>query len=361
MNLKKRQTTGHLSGVKEIARRANVSIATVDRVIHKRKGVSETTRQKINEIIKEIGFQPNILASRLASKKTNRFAFLIPNARETDYWEASLNGIERAYREIKQYGILLDKYLFDLNDKSTFVKHASDIFNNNYDGIVMAPSFIEEAANFASICQDREIPYVFINSDVPSKNSLTYIGPHLYKSGYQAGQLVRYGLKRGKALIINISKEIDAYHHLLRKEDGFRRYMEDTNMPEAYISVEKIDITNTTDESIGHTLDAFLKEHTDIDAFFVTNSRVRSVANYLQGSALQHRILIGYDLSEDNIKYLKDGTIDFLIGQKPDEQGYLGIMSLFQYVVADKKIAKEQFMPIDIITKENFEFYKNWT
>src|SRR5690606_25357029 len=133
MNLKKRQTTGHLSGVKEIARRANVSIATVDRVIHKRKGVSETTRQKINEIIKEIGFQPNILASRLASKKTNRFAFLIPNARETDYWEASLNGIERAYREIKQYGILLDKYLFDLNDKSTFVKHASDIFNNNYD------------------------------------------------------------------------------------------------------------------------------------------------------------------------------------------------------------------------------------
>lgn len=359
MNLKKRQTTGHLSGVKEIARRANVSIATVDRVIHKRKGVSETTRQKINEIIKEIGFQPNILASRLASKKTNRFAFLIPNARETDYWEASLNGIERAYREIKQYGILLDKYLFDLNDKSTFVKHASDIFNNNYDGIVMAPSFIEEAANFASICQDREIPYVFINSDVPSKNSLTYIGPHLYKSGYQAGQLVRYGLKRGKALIINISKEIDAYHHLLRKEDGFRRYMEDTNMPEAYISVEKIDITNTTDESIGHILDAFLKEHTDIDAFFVTNSRVRSVANYLQGSALQHRILIGYDLSEDNIKYLKDGTIDFLIGQKPDEQGYLGIMSLFQYVVADKKIAKEQFMPIDIITKENFEFYKN--
>ena len=35
-------------GVKEIARRANVSIATVDRVIHNRTGVSETTRKKIN-------------------------------------------------------------------------------------------------------------------------------------------------------------------------------------------------------------------------------------------------------------------------------------------------------------------------
>ncbi|WP_353128541.1 LacI family DNA-binding transcriptional regulator [Parapedobacter pyrenivorans] len=359
MSLKKRQTTGHLSGVKEIARRANVSIATVDRVIHNRKGVSETTRQKINEIIKEIGFQPNILASRLASKKVNRFAFLIPNAKETDYWKASLDGIERAFQEIKQYGIFLDSYLFDLNDKGTFVRHVNDIVKNNYDGVVIAPSFIEEAVNFASICQDRQIPYVFINSDVPNTNSLTYIGPHLYKSGYQAGQLVRFGLKKGKVLIINISKEIDAYHHLLRKEDGFRHYMEDTNTPEAYITIEKIDITNTTDESVQSALDTFLKENTDVDAFFVTNSRVRSVAKYLHETTLRQRILIGYDLSEDNIRYLQDGTIDFLIGQKPEEQGYLGVMSLFQLVVAGKRVAKEQYMPIDIITKENFEFYLN--
>src|SRR5690606_6144255 len=153
--------------------------------------------------------------------------------------------------------------------------------------------------------------------------------------------------------------EIDAYHHLLRKEDGFRRYIEDTNTREAHITIEKIDITNTTDESVSKTLDEFLKAQPDIDAFFVTNSRVRSVAKYLQHTALQHQILIGYDLSEENIKYLQDGTIDFLIGQKPEEQGYLGVMSLFQHVVTDKKIAKEQYMPIDIITKENVEFYKN--
>src|SRR5690606_32665530 len=94
VDMKKDTPARQLSGVKEIARRANVSIATVDRVIHNRKGVSETTRQKINEIIKEIGFQPNILASRLASKKTNRFAVLIPNAKETDYWEAPRKGVE---------------------------------------------------------------------------------------------------------------------------------------------------------------------------------------------------------------------------------------------------------------------------
>src|SRR5690606_5320220 len=103
MSSKKRPTTGHLSGVKEIARRANVSIATVDRVIHNRKGVSEATRQKITEIIKEIGFQPNILASRLASKKTNRFAFLIPNAKDTYYWKYPLDGYTSDIYENKHY------------------------------------------------------------------------------------------------------------------------------------------------------------------------------------------------------------------------------------------------------------------
>src|SRR5687767_11879019 len=93
-----------LYGVKEIARRANVSIGTVDRVIHNRSGVSEKTRNKINEIIKELNYQPNILASRLASKKIYQIAVLIPQISvETDFWEAPLKGIQRAESEIKKY------------------------------------------------------------------------------------------------------------------------------------------------------------------------------------------------------------------------------------------------------------------
>jgi LacI family transcriptional regulator len=51
-----KKTGVELTGVKEIARRANVSIGTVDRVIHNRQGVSELTRKKINAIIEELTF-----------------------------------------------------------------------------------------------------------------------------------------------------------------------------------------------------------------------------------------------------------------------------------------------------------------
>jgi LacI family transcriptional regulator len=91
-----------LVGVKEIARRANVSIGTVDRVLHNRTGVSKKTKDKILEIIKELNYQPNILARRLASKKLLTIAVLIPSASpETNYWKAPLNGVLDAEIEVK--------------------------------------------------------------------------------------------------------------------------------------------------------------------------------------------------------------------------------------------------------------------
>src|SRR5690606_6274293 len=188
------------------------------------------------------------------------------------------------------------------------------ILDGDFHGVVLAPSFVDEARKFTAACELKKLPYVFINSDIPDTKGLAYIGPNLLKSGQLAGQLVRFGLKNGEVLVVNISKEIDAYHHLLRKEEGFRAYINATNTEGSCIQIKKIDITNTTDKAVGEALQQCLQQHPDIAAFFVTNSRVRNVAKYLgKQSAVQH-ILIGYDPITENVAYLKDGTIDFLIG-----------------------------------------------
>src|SRR5690606_25283739 len=112
-------------GVKEIARLANVSLATVDRVLHNRTGVSEATRVRIQKIIQRLNYTPNILARRLASGKVYRFAARIPAvSEETDYWQAPMNGINRAESELKQYGIKVDRFIFDMNDKNSFKAQA---------------------------------------------------------------------------------------------------------------------------------------------------------------------------------------------------------------------------------------------
>ncbi|WP_276363758.1 LacI family DNA-binding transcriptional regulator [Daejeonella sp. H1SJ63] len=352
----KKQIT-ELTGVKEIARRANVSIATVDRVLHNRKGVSEQTKEKISKIIEELNYKPNLLAQRLASRKTLRIATLIPeSSNETSFWEAPLQGIEQADAEIKQLGIIVDKYFYDQNLIDSFVDQTRIILESKPDGILLAPSFIEESVVFTEKCRELKIPYVLIDSDLPNQGSLSYIGPNLYHSGYLGAHLVSYLTgPEDKTLIVNISREIDNHHHLLKKEEGFRAYFKDHHKPDNII---KIDIRETDLKSIEHQLSKVFEENNDIKVVFVTNSRVSTVAHFIE-SLGKDLILIGYDFLKENIGYMDKGVIDFLVCQKPKQQAYRGLMSLYQHLAFSSPVEKIYFMPIDILTKENSSFYRN--
>ena len=346
-----------LTGVKEIARRANVSIATVDRVLHNRNGVSKQTKDKILSIIKELNYEPNLLAQRLASRKILRLATLIPEvSNETSFWDAPLEGIEQADKEIKQFGIIIDKYFYDQNKIESFVEQTRIILESKPDGILLAPSFIEESVRFTDKCRQLTIPYVLIDSDLPNEGSLSYIGPNLYHSGYLAAHLVSYLIEKGeKILLVNISREIDNHHHLLKKEEGFRAYFDKYKPADKII---KIDIRNTDSKSIEKFLSSAFTDHEDIRVVFVTNSRVSKVAHFIE-SINKEVILIGYDFLKENIEYMDKGIIDFLVCQKPKQQGYRGLISLYQHLAFSSTVEKIYFMPIDILTKENSAFYRN--
>lgn len=346
-------------GVKEIARLANVSLATVDRVLHNRAGVSEETRTKIQKIIQRLNYRPNILARRLASGKVYRFAALIPSvSEETAYWQAPLNGINRAESELSQYGIKVERYFFDQNDKKSFSAQAKVILDSEIDGLVLAPTFIEESVQFTNSCKELKVPYVFINSDIPTQDSLCYIGPELFKSGYLAASLARISRSQpGKILVVNIVKEIDnQQHYIVRKEEGFRRYFKDNHIDADII---EMNVNQTDYRAVDKSLTDIFDRNPDITTIFVTNSRVFSVAKFLEKNGRTDLLLIGYDYIEENIQALKKGMINFLICQKPEEQGYRGVMALYHHLILKIPIANIDYMPIDIITRENYEFYKN--
>ena len=355
------KSNGHAEsiGVKEIARLANVSLATVDRVLHNRAGVSEQTRTKIQKIIKRLNYRPNILARRLASGKVYRFAALIPAvSEETAYWQAPLNGINRAESELSQYGIKVERYFFDQNDKKSFTAKARVILDSEIDGVVLAPSFVEESVQFTNTCRELKIPYVFINSDIPSQESLCYIGPELFKSGYLAASLAGFSRhEKSKILVVNIVKEIDnQQHYIVRKEEGFRSYFQDKHIATDII---EMNINQTDYKAVEKSLTEVFERNPDITTIFVTNSRVFSVARFLEKKGRKDILLIGYDYIDENIEALKKGMINFLICQKPEEQGYRGVMALYHHLILKIPVATIDYMPIDIITRENYEFYKN--
>ena len=345
--------------IRDISRRARVSPGTVDRVIHSRGGVSEKTKSLVLAIIRDMNYQPDILARTLASRKTIRIAALYPGKKIGGaFWELPVKGIDRAMEEISHFGVVVDKFPFDRSGANSFERVTEKALSISPDGILIAPVFTREARILSQRCSRKGISFVYINSTVPGQHYLSFIGQDSLASGKVAASLIHHCIDpNSRVLIVNISGDIDNQLHLLSREKGFRSHM--TNVLGRKKSlVTSLDIPDNGLQSISKALDACFGRINNVEAIFVTNSRVFHVAHWLSKVNQNKIFLAGYDLLPESISYMQQGVIDYLISQKPEEQVYRGIMSLFQRLVLNKNVASTQFLPIDIITSENVMFYE---
>ena len=343
--------------IKDIARLAQVSTGTVDRVIHKRGEVSEKTRKKIENIIQELDYQPDILARALASKKSFNFDVLMPvSDNDNDFWNSPKAGITKAKDEISPFGVAINSFYFDQFEVKSFKNKAEQLLNEKPDAILFAPVFPTESIEFIQVCKDRDIPVLLFNSNLEEAEDTMYIGQDAVQSGYLAASLLNYSLRdRGDVLIINIAGRKDNHNHILRRERGFRKFF--VQHPEIDARIVTLDCTHEQHECLSKLLEDALNRYR-VTSAFVTNSRVYQVAGYLENKNIKSIRLVGYDLLPQNIKALKRGSIDFIISQKPEEQGYRGIMTLFSKIVLQKEVRQFQYIPIDIITRENIDYYE---
>jgi LacI family transcriptional regulator len=341
----------------DIAKKAGVSIGTVDRVLHARGEVSDQTKDKILKIISDFDYHPNILASSLASKKTIIFASLIPWAPDKDsYWSKPQEGIDKAVGQLQHYGIRLRQFHFKMEDPETFSQAAEKILEISPDGVLIAPWAKRESLKFTQELDRRFIPYVFIDSNLKEANPISFIVQNSVQSGYLAAKLIDYGIiSQSNILLIHITKDLQNANHLLQREKGFMNYFETVKNKSHRIIVIEVPLDEI---EISNNLKTCILELKTIDAVFVTNSKVHQVAGFFDKFARRPKI-IGYDLISKNLNLLLQSKIDFIINQKPEFQGYVAVNLLFDQIVRKEKVKSSNYTPIDIITKENIEYYSS--
>ena len=345
-------------GIKEIAKIANVSIATVDRVLNNRKDVSDKTREKIKAIIEEHNYQPNLYARSLSVKNNLSFAVIIPRtSSQTGYWQLCLDGINKGIQEFSSFGINIKLFLFDQENVETFLKAKDEVLAHKFNAVVIAPIFIAETKDFVLECKERLIQTIFINSDIEGLSSLGYIGPDLYSTGKLAANLSSYVLKDdAKILILNVARGLQNYAYLKTKIDGYTDYL--SNLDRGYDLFVKDIPFNDYDEIEPELLRLYTTIQPDL--VFVTNSRVSIVGQFFaEHQELRKPHIIGFDFLASNVDYLANGTVDFLICQRPDKQGYLALSYLYKHFLLKEAEFDFKPMPIDILTIENYLFYEN--
>lgn len=344
--------------IKDIAERAGVSVGTVDRVLHHRPNVSESALKKVEQVLKEINYQPNVYASALATNRSRTFYLLMPKHESEAYWEEVEEGAMRAQELRRDFKVQVKALYYNRFKPKTFKIACDECLREGADGVIIVPSKLEATQNFTDQLHELGIPFVLLDSYMPDLRPLAFYGQDSFASGYFAARMLSL-VARNETEIMLMKQTQDgvvASKQQDNREVGFRHYMHDH-----YPNVKIIECDLPLDEkreNYDEILDNFFAEHPKVHHCITFNSKAHLVGDYLLRTNRRNIQIMGYDMVNKNAECVRQGSISFLIAQHGYMQGYNCVDALFRAIVLKHEIPPVNYMPIELLTRENVEFYQ---
>lgn len=344
--------------IKDIAERAGVSVGTVDRVLHNRPNVSQSAREKVEKALAEMNYEPNVYASALAYNKDYTFYCIMPKHESEAYWEEIEEGVRAATHKRRDFHISLRILYYERFNTPSFVKTTQECLEANPDGVIVVPSKLEDTQHFADELHDRNIPFILLDSYMPDLRPLAFFGQDSFQSGYFTARMMM--LLASNEEEIMLMKQLKDGHigskQQSNRETGFRHYMRD-HFPKIKITEVNLPMGEPK-ESYDKILEDFFQEHPHVHHCITFNSKAHIVGQFLLRTNRRNVQIMGYDMVPKNAECVRRGSISFLVAQHAYMQGYACIETLFQAIVLKKEVTPVNYMPIELLTRENIDFYR---
>lgn len=344
--------------IKDIAERAGVSVGTVDRVLHKRPNVSKKALEKVNKALEEMDYQPNMYASALAYNKTYTFYCILPKHESEAYWEEIEQGALASCERRRDFGISVKFIYYKRFDLKTFEKATADCLSRKPDGVIIVPSKLDLTRLFTDQLHEQQIPFILLDSYMPDLRPLSFYGQDSFQSGYFAARMLMLIASHEKEIML-MKQMCDgnvASKQQENRETGFRHYMHD-HFPDIKITEVNLPLDGQR-ESYDDILETFFSDHPQVHHCITFNSKAHLVGDFLLRSNRRDIQIMGYDMVPKNEECVREGSISFLIAQHAYRQGWSCVETLFDAIVLKKKVTPVNYMPIELLTKENVDFYR---
>lgn len=207
--------------IRDIARMAEVSTTAVSFVLNDRPGVSEATRQKVQEIIRQTGFTPNIHTRRLNLKRSFTVHVVM---RQYDYSLFNLFAMDvlaGIFKESKRRGYSI---IFTALEKDTDCSELMDaIHSKDADGIIFIQVYHQSVIH---LLQEEQFPYLCVDSHAPQDGEIPLLEVDYYDAAYRA---IRYLADHGHREIGFLISDRHAEFHK-NTLAGFRDAMKDAGL-----------------------------------------------------------------------------------------------------------------------------------
>lgn len=344
---------GKRGGVHLIAEMANVSIGTVDRALHGRGGINESTRQRILQIARQISYRPNPAARALsAAKAVSKIGVCMPREIRFFYdqlWSGVLDearsleqlGVQFVYRPVQALGV---------KDTNAF----KELLHARVDGIVLTAGNPKGLTPLINEAEEKGIPVLCVSTDAPEsrRSCIVCVEPSL--NGALAGELMGKFVPPGSKVAI-VAGMLKAEDHRKKTDgfsEGFSRHCTGGKI------VDVIEGHEDEDESFQKTFD-LLRRVPTIAGLYVNTVNCLPVCRALGARGLAGKVkLITTDLFAEMASYLQKGTITASIYQQPHRQGQLAVHLMVDHLTNKIALPPAVHLSPGVVMASNLNLFR---
>lgn len=251
--------------IDDVAKLAGVSRATAGRVVGNYGSVSEKSRERVWDAVRQLDYQPNLIARGLRSQTTKTIAVIVGSIRNT-YSTALVYAVEKEAQK-KGYNVLICTTHEDIEKE---LKHLKDLNSRKIDGVILMSAYRADA-NMDKKYKEfyiSKLPIVFVDRNIPGINR-DVIQSENFDASYKA---TKYLMDMGHRKIGIIATS--NFSTVQERIKGYKAAFANAGIEYDESLIASVD--ELSDKMSRKVCHEFLEEHPDITALYILNNSLCS-------------------------------------------------------------------------------------
>ena len=329
-----------------LAKELGMTPSMVSRAFNPDAKINEEKRKIVLDTAKKYDFSPNKFASRL-SRRTVKIGILI-NSRFSSGTEKMLQGIETAYRDLKDYKIKYDVKIMNsaVNTIEEYKSYAKKLCS--YDGIIVtgmsSPKYTgilkELYENNPNVVQvqavNEDAPYLF--SSKHDGKTASYLSAEFLKN-------CLFKSERKNILLFTGERESDVHR---KAEKAFKDALAENGLN----LLDSIDMKDDTEYFSEIIPDIFKKYEYQIDGIYITSGFSYPLSEYFEKNNIKLPY-VTFDTYDEIKKYMEKGVISATISQNVRGQMSSAFYSQSKYLITGETVQKTIYTDVQLVLKSN--------
>ncbi|TBW40787.1 LacI family DNA-binding transcriptional regulator [Siculibacillus lacustris] len=334
--------------LKDVAREAGVSTATVDRVLHGRPGVRDATIRRVKDTIERLGFRPHAAAAELARGRSHRFCFVMPKNQNV-FMAEIVEHISKVRVWLAARRTLVDVVETDVFDADVLAETLEEI-GPRYDGLAVVALDHPRVRAAIDELVGLGVLVVTLVSDAPSSRRAYYVGIDNIAAGRTTGTLIGRFLGGRSGKVAVVAGSLSLRDHAERLFGVSQVISADFPNLDLLAPVEGRD-----DDDHNRALTRrLLDEHPDLVGLYNIGAGTTGIGTALiESGRAKDVVFVGHDLTPQTRRFLLLGVMDAVISQNPGHEARSATRVLLALSRNEPIVAEQEYIGIDIVIRDN--------